>query len=141
MQYALVLALVDIALLVELAEDLLHDLLVAFVRGADEVIVLDVHQFPELLGLGNDLVYELLGCYACFGSLFFDLLAVLVRAGEEVGVVAGHALEAGHGVGSHGGVGVADVHVAAGVVDGGRDVKLFCHWGALLASVFMVRIG
>ncbi len=120
---ALVFALVDVALIVELPEDLLHDLHVALVGGADEVVVFDVHQLPQILGLGDDFVHELLGRHAGGLGLALDLLSVLVGAGEEEGVVAQHLLEAGHGVGGHGGVGVADVHVARGIVDGRGDVE------------------
>ena len=130
---ALVFALVDVALVVELLEDLLHDLLVALVGGADEVVVLDVHQLPQILGLRHDLVHELLGGHARVGGLALDLLAVLVGAGEEVGVIARHLLEAGHGVRRDGGVGVADVHVSRGIIDRRGDVefRLF----ALIAHV------
>ena len=134
---ALVGTLVDVALLVELLEDLLHGLDVALVRGADEVVVLDVHQLPQILGGGDDLIDKLLGRLAGLRGLALDLLAVLVRAGEEIGVVAKLLFEARHRVRGHGGVGVADVHVAAGVVDGRGDVEraLFLHEISLLHSL------
>ena len=134
---ALVGTLVDVALLVELLEDLLHGLDVALVRGADEVVVLDVHQLPQVLGGGDDLIDKFLGRLAGLRGLALDLLAVFVRAGEEVGVVAELLFEARHRVGGHGGVGVADVHVAAGVVDGRGDVEraLFLHEISLLHSL------
>ena len=120
--HAFVFGLVNVALLVELAEDFLDDPGVAVFRGADEIVVVDVHQLPQLLGFGHDLVHVLDGGHARFGGLLLDLLAVLVGAGEEVGVIPLHLLEPGHGVGGHGGVGVADGHVAGGVVDGRGDV-------------------
>ena len=134
---ALVGTLVDVALLVELLEDLLHGLDVALVGGADEVVVLDVHQLPQILGGGDDLIDKFLGRLASLRGLALDLLAMLVRAGEEVGVVAELLFEARHRVGGHGGVGVADVHVAAGVVDGRGDVEraLFLHEISLLHSL------
>ena len=126
---AFVRCLIDIALLVELAEDLLHNLLVTLVGGTDEVIVFDVHQLPQFLGIGNDFVHISLGGYALFGSLALDLLAMLVGAGQEIGVITRQLLEAGHGVGRNGGVGVADVHIAGGIVDGcGNVIFLFLHW-------------
>ena len=134
---ALVGTFVDVALLVELFEDLLHGLDVALVGGADEVVVLDVHQLPQILGGGDDLIDKLLGRLAGLRGLALDLLAVLVRAGEEIGVVAKLLFEARHRVRGHGGVGVADVHVAAGVVDGRGDVEraLFLHEISLLHSL------
>ena len=122
--HALIFAFVNISLIVEFLEDFLHDLLVAGLGGADEIVVVDVHQFPQLLGLGHDFVHVFLGRYAGFRGLGFDLLAVFVGAGEEVGVIAQHLLEPGHGIRRHGGVGVTDVHVAAGIIDGRCDIEL-----------------
>ena len=118
-----VLALVDVALLVELGEDLLAGLHVVVVGGADEAVVADVQQLPQILDGGHDLVHILLGGHAGVGGLVLDLLAVLVGAGQEHDVIALHALEAGQCVAGHGGVAVADVQLVAGVVDGGRDIK------------------
>ena len=115
-------ALVDIALLVELAENLLHNLFVTLVGGADEVVVFHLHQLPQILGVSHDFIHISLGGNALFLGLALDLLAVLVRAGQKIGIVALHFLKARHGVGRHGGVGVTDVHVAAGIIDGGGDV-------------------
>ena len=56
-------------------------------------------------------------------ALVLDLLAVLIGAGEEHDIVALEALVAGHGIGGHGAVGVADVELVGGVVDGGGDVE------------------
>ncbi len=61
------------------------------------------------------------------GGAALDLLAVLVGAGEEVGVVAQQAVAAGEDVGDDGGVGVADVGARVDVVDGGGEVELFRH--------------
>ena len=126
-----VLALVDIALLVQLGKDLLAGLHVVVVGGADEAVVADVQQFPQILDGGHDLVHILLGGHAGIGGLVLDLLAVLVGAGQEHDVVALHALETGQCVAGHGGVAVADVQLIAGVIDGGRDVEclVFTHRG------------
>ena len=82
------------------------------IRGADEAVVGDVHQLPQVLdslGALHDVVYELLGGDAGFPGFVLDFLAVLVGAGEEHDLTAPQALVAGHGVGGHGAVGVADV--------------------------------
>ena len=57
---------------------------------------------------------------ACGGAL--HLLAMLVGAGGEDGIVALHALEALDGVGGERGVGVADVRRGVDVVDRRRQV-------------------
>ncbi len=96
------------------------------VGGADEAVVGDVHELPQVedaAGAGDDAVYELLGGDAGGFGLFFDLLAVLVGAGEEHDVIACQPLVAGDGVGGDGAVGVADVELVGGVVDGGGDVE------------------
>ena len=123
--HALVLGLVNVALVVETAEDLLHDLHMALLGSADEIVVFDVHQLPQGLRFLGDLIHELLGRHAGFLGLFFDFLAVLVQTGEEIGIVSLHLLKAGHGIGRHGGVGVADVHVPAGIINRGGDIKGF----------------
>ena len=59
---------------------------------------------------------------------------MFIGAGQEIGIAAGLLLEARHGVRRHRGIGVADMHVTRGVVDGRCDVKLFLfrHSGILL---------
>ena len=127
MQYLpYILALVDVPLLVHLLEDLLDGGYMVVVGGADEPVVGDVHQLPQILdALGplHDAVHKLLGGDAGLLGLVLDLLAVLVGAGEEHDVIALEALVAGHGVGGHGAVGVADVELVAGVIDGGGNIK------------------
>ena len=118
-----VLALVDIALLVELGEDLLAGLHVVVVGGADEAVVADVQQLPQILDGGYDLVHILLGGHAGIGGLVLDLLAVLVGAGQEHDVVALHPLEACQCVAGHGGVAVADVQLVAGIINRCGDVE------------------
>ena len=129
---ALILALVDVALIVQLPEDLLDGLDVALVRGADEVVILHVHQLPEVLDARDDLVDIGLWGHASRGGLALDLLAVLVRAGQEEDVVAGLLLEARHGVGGRRAVAVADMQIIAGIIDRRSDVE--CRF---LAHVFL----
>ena len=98
------------------------------VGGADEAVVGDVHELPQVqhaLGSSDDVVHELLGGDAGLAGLVLDLLAVLIGAGQEHHVTALEPLIAGHGVGGHGAVGVADVQLVRGVVDRGGDIKLF----------------
>ena len=126
-----VLALVDVALLIQLGENFLAGLHVVVVGGADEAVVADVQQLPQILDSGYDLVHILLGGHTGIGSLVLNFLAVLIGAGQEHDVIALHPLEACQCVAGHGGVAVADVQLVAGVVDGGRDVEcvVFAHGG------------
>ncbi len=75
--------------------------------------------------LAGDLVGELLRRDAGGGGGALDLLAVLVGAGEEEGIVAEQAVAAGDDVGGDGGVGVADVRARVDVVDRRGEVELF----------------
>ena len=120
---ALVFRLVDVALIVQLLENFLHALDVAVIGRADEVAVINVHQLPQILDARDNLVHILLRRDALFLCLALNLLAMLVRAGQEVHVIARQLLEARHRVRRRGAVGVADVQVAAGVVNGRSDVK------------------
>ena len=60
---------------------------------------------------------------AALGGRLLDLLAVLVRSGQEEDLAAGHPVVAGQGVGDDRRVGVADVGHVVDVVDRRRDVK------------------
>ena len=98
------------------------------VGGADEAVIGDVHQLPQVEDTAlarHDLVDKLLGRHAGLPGLGLDLLAMLVGAGQEQDVVAPQPLVAGDGVGGHGTVGVADVELVRGIVDGGGDIKGF----------------
>ena len=128
---AYILTLVDVALFIHLFKDLLNGGYVIIVGGADETVVADVHQLPQILdslGTLHDAVYELLGSNAGLLGLVLDFLAVFICTCEEQDLIAGQPLIAGHGVGGYGAVGVADVQLIAGIVDGCGDIKtLFIH--------------
>ena len=121
---ALVGALIDVALIVELFEDLLHGRHMLRVGRADELVVGDVHEVPDAADLAGDGVDVLLRGLAFLARLILDLLPVLVGAGQEIDVAALRAAEARDGVGQHGLVGVADVRHAGGIGDGGGYIKL-----------------
>jgi len=125
--FALISSLVDVAVVVHLPEDFLDGGHMIVVGGADEPVVGNVHQLPQVLnalGAGDDLVHELLGGDPGGFGLVLDFLAMLVGAGQEHHIIALKPLIAGHGVRGHGAVGVADVQPGRRVVNGGRDVKL-----------------
>ena len=84
------------------------------VRGADETVVGDVHQLPQIpdaTGTVHDAVHELLGSDAGLVSLLLDFLTMLIGAGEEHDVLALQPVIPGQSVGGHGAVGVADVQL------------------------------
>ena len=95
----------------------------AVVGRADEIAVINVHQLPQILDARDNLVHIFLRRDALFLRLALNLLTMLVRAGQEVHVIARQLLEARHRVRRRGAVGVTDVQVAAGVVNGRGDVK------------------
>ena len=133
-----VLALIDIALLVQLGEDLLAAFHVVVIGGADKAVVADIQQLPQILDGGHDLVHVLLGGDAGISGLILDLLAVLIGTGQEHDVVALHPLEAGQRIAGHGGVAVADVQLIAGVIDGGGDIKCLVFAHGVLSSFLLV---
>ena len=125
---ALVGAFIDIALLIHLPEDPLDRSDMVIVGGADEAVVGDVHQLPQVQDpalAGDDVVHELLRGLSRFLCLFFDLLAVLIGPGEEHDVIAAQSLVAGDRIRRDGAVGVADVQLVGRIVDRGGDVKCF----------------
>ena len=115
---ALIGALVDVPLVIEVLKNLLHLFLVVIVGGADEVVVGHIHQVELLLDDGRHLVHELLGGHALGFGLQLVFLAVLVGAGLKEHVIALHALKAGDGVRQHNLVHVADVGLAGRVGNG-----------------------
>ena len=122
---SLVLALVDVALRVDAAENLLNDALVALLRRADEIIVADGEAFPEVLEARDDLVRVLDGRHARLLGLLLDLEPVLIRAREEEDIVPLEAVEARNGIGNRRAVSVADMELRARIIDRRRDIEWF----------------
>ena len=123
-----ILALVDVALFIHLFEDFLDGGNMVVVGGADEAVIADVHQLPQILdalGALDDVIDELLRRNTGLLGLQLDLLSVLVGAGQELDVVALQPLVAGHSVGSDGAVGMADVQLIAGIIDRRCNVEFF----------------
>lgn len=92
-----VLAEIDVAVVVHLLEKRLHAGLVIGIRRTDELIVLDAELGPQGLELAADAVHEFLrGLPGRFGGLD-DLVAVLVRAGQEPRILAEQRMETAPG--------------------------------------------
>jgi len=79
--------LVDVAVVVDALEKLLHDAVMALVGGADEEVVLGVDPLRQLLPLLDDLVDVGLRVEPALLGYAIDLGGVLVGAGEEEGLV------------------------------------------------------
>ena len=131
-------ALVDVAPVVEpLQESPDHGHVLVF-GGADEAVEADVQRLPGRLEAGGHLVAELDGLHPPPCRLLLDLLPVLVGSREEADVVPVLPVEAGQHVAQDGGVGVPDVGLARGVVDGGGQVSA-AHVRSLPAVVLPPR--
>ena len=122
---ALVGAFVDLALVIERLKNLLDALNVVVVGRADKPVVGDIHELPKLLDAGNDLIDIFLRRHPRGGGLLLDLQAVLVGAGQEHDVKSTHSLIAGHHIGRHGAIAVADVQLVRRVVDRRCNIECF----------------
>jgi hypothetical protein len=120
---AVVVSGVDVAAVVEVLENGLHDAGVARLSGADEVVVLDLHEAQQRAEVLAELVAVRLRADAPQGRAAQHLLAVLIGAGEHPHVVAAAAVPAAERVGGDRGVGVADVGLVVDVVDRRGDVE------------------
>ena len=116
-------AFVDIALLVKPGENFLAALHMVIVGGADESVVGNVHQFPQLFDAGDDLIHIFLRRHTFGRGLVLNFLPVLIGARQIHHIIALHALIPRDGVADDGGVAVADVQLVAGVVDRCGDVE------------------
>ncbi len=64
-----------------------------------------------------------LGHHACIRRFLFDFLSVFVRSREEHDIVACLPREACHRVRRYRTVGMPDVQIITGIINGRRDVK------------------
>ena len=126
--HAFIRSLVDIPLLIQPAEDLLHLLLMPLIRGADEVVIAGVHHVERVLdGIGYA-VDEFFRGNALFLCLFFDLLPMFIRAGLKEHIIALCAAVTGDRIRQHDLVSIADVRLARRVRDRRGDiVRFFVH--------------
>ena len=76
--HSLIISFIDISLVIQLLEDLLHLFFMVCVCSADKFVVGCVHQIPDPLDLPCHIVHEFLWRNACFLSLQLNLLAVLI---------------------------------------------------------------
>ena len=134
---ALIGALVDIALVIELLEDFLNGLLMIIVRRADEFIIGSVHQIPNPLNLSGCLVHKFLGSHTGCLSLFLNLLSMLVRTCLEEHVISLLPLISGYAVSQNDFIGIADMRLAGSIGNGrGNIIWLFTILTHMINSLF-----
>ena len=117
-------SLVDIALIIQALEDLLHLPLVIRIRGADELIIRNIQQIAQSPDRPCHLVYKLLGCNTCLSCLQFNLLSVLVRTCLEKDIVPFLSLKPTDAVRQHDLIIVADMRLAGCIGDSRREIIL-----------------
>ena len=110
--HAAVMAQIDVALVIELLENLLNLALVIRICGADEAVIGSAYQVPEALDLACNLVDELLGALACTCCSGLDLLTVLIGTCHKTDIKAVCSLVAGNTVGKNNLICVTDVRLA-----------------------------
>ena len=126
--FADILAFVDVSFFVQLFEDFLYRKFVVVIGGADEAVVGNVHQLPQIQNAAwtlDDVVYKLFRGDTGFLCLVLDFLTVLVSAGQEHNIIALQAFVASHCVGGYSAVGVTDVQLIRWIIDRRGDIKWF----------------
>ena len=115
--HSLIITKIDIALVVQLLEDLLYLALMVFICCADEAVVGSVDEVPESLDLSCHFVYEFLGSLAGCRRSGLDLLTVLVTAGLEMHVIAVRFLVSCDAVSQNDLIRISDMRLAGCVCD------------------------
>ena len=122
---ALVLGLVDVALVIHLLKHLLDLLLMVSVRRPDELIIGGVHEVPDRLDLTSGLIDKFLRRLAGRFGLLLDLLAVLIGTGLEADIIALESLISRDRIGEYDFVGVADMRLARCISDCSCNIVRF----------------
>src|SRR5262249_52468831 len=114
---------IDLAGLPERLQDLLHDLLVPRLGGADEVVIADAEPAPGLTERRRDALGVGLRRDPGLGRRLGAFVAVLVRSGQEPHAIAGQAVPPRHRIADDRGVGVAEMRLGVDVVDRRRQIE------------------
>ena len=120
---AAVLIELNVTVVVTGLQKLLHAGAVAWFGGANEIVVADVEFLPRISKKWSNRIGEFLWCHTCGISGLLNFQAVLIGAGQEVDLVASHAVPAGKGIADNGGVSVAKVRLGIDVIDRRRGIK------------------
>lgn len=116
---------VDIALIVKLFEDFLYCFYVVIVYGTDESVIGNSHQLPQIFNACNDFICVFLGGHALTVGDTFDLLTVFVCTCQEHNVIAPQSFVTSHCVCCYCAVGMTNVQLITGIVNGCGDVEFF----------------
>ncbi len=130
---AVVLRAVNLVAVVQILEDRLDNLLVTLLRRPDKIVVRDLQLLPQLLEADDRAVRLLLRGDARGVGGLLHLLAVLVRAGQEIRRHIQQPVVARQHISDDCRVRVADVRLVVHVVNRGRNVK-FCAFHMSLSS-------
>ena len=130
---ALVVFLIDIALLINFLQRVLNYLVMALLTGADEVIVGDIQTLPEQLKVSDNSVNILNRSYALFLCLTLDFQTMLVTAGQKENVLALQTMEACQAVGNRRAISMTDMQIITRIIDWcGNIITRFSHCLSLL---------
>ena len=99
--FALIKALVYVALIIKLFEYFFDGAFMIGVGGAYKAVICDIQTVPYRFQLSSHFIDPLLGRYAVLFCGLLDFKAVLVRAGKEMHVKAPFTLVACYHIGKH----------------------------------------
>ena len=118
-------ALIDIALVVKLCDNVLYCFDMVIVGSSYIAVVAYVHKAPELLEVYHDFVNVLLGSFSRLFSVLLDFSPMLVRSRKEHNVIALHSLEAGDCIAGHRCVAVTDMRITRRIIYRCGNIKCF----------------
>ncbi len=119
----LVLTQIDVTPVHQLFEDMADTLLMAFLGGADEVAVGDAQFFPQCLEPLDHAVGQFKRCLTGRQGRLFNLLAMLIAAGQKKDIVPFEPLVTGQNISRQRCVGMADMGHIVHIVDRGGQIK------------------
>ena len=114
---ALVVFLIDIALLINFLQCVLNNLMMTLLAGADKVIVGDIQLFPQQLEVSNNCIYILNRGYAFFLSLTLDFQTVLVTAGQKEYIFTLQTVKACQAVSDSCAIGMAYMQIVTRIIN------------------------
>ena len=122
--HAFIISFIDISLIVQLAEDLLHLFLMIVVRGTNELVIRSVQRIADPADFASHIVYKLLRRHALLLRFQLDLLAVLIRSRLKEHIIPVFSLKTGNAVRQHDLIAVPDMRRTGRIGDRRRDIIL-----------------
>ena len=117
-------ALVNIALVIELLENLLYLLLMVVIRRADKFIIRSIHQIPDTFDFPRYLIHKFLGRHPRFLSFQLYLLSMLVGSCLKEHIISLHSPEPRNRVRQYDLIGISDMRLARSIGNRRRHIKL-----------------